>query len=177
MPSREIIDGVTDYAKSLDGVDAQALREGMLMVYLHRRLESALEQDLSRWGLSARQIDIMEAVYFRGDAVLTPAELAESVGLTRSAMTSALDTLESREFTIRSMHPSDRRKVVISLTPTGREYLESHLPERYERLAGLGRILAAEERAEVIQAYKKVLASLTDEKLDELMRGNGQRKV
>lgn len=53
----------------------------------------------------------------------SPRELARKVGLTPSAMTSALDRLEAAGLAVRTPHPTDRRKAVVALTDTGQATL------------------------------------------------------
>jgi DNA-binding MarR family transcriptional regulator len=48
---------------------------------------------------------------------LTAGELAVAVGLSRGALTTALDRLEGRGFVIRTRDPADRRRVTLKLTP------------------------------------------------------------
>lgn len=50
---------------------------------------------------------------------LTPRQLASRVGLTPSTMTALLDRLEAAGLSTRNPHPSDRRKVVVTLTEHG----------------------------------------------------------
>lgn len=50
---------------------------------------------------------------------LTPGQVAEKVGLTRSTITSLLDRLESAGLAVRTPHPSDRRKSVVVITESG----------------------------------------------------------
>ena len=89
MPSQSTIDGILDFASRLEGVDLQVLGEGLEIARLHREVERAVENDLARWGLTARQVEIMEALYHQPEITLTPADLSDEVGLTRSAMTGA----------------------------------------------------------------------------------------
>jgi DNA-binding MarR family transcriptional regulator len=59
--------------------------------------------------------------------------LAEATGLTSGAITTALDRLERRGFARRIPDPSDRRRVLVELTPNARErsytFCEPHTAE------------------------------------------------
>lgn len=54
---------------------------------------------------------------------LSPRELATKMGLTPSTVTALLDRLEAAGMTSRAAHPTDRRRVVISLTEPGQALL------------------------------------------------------
>ena len=157
MPSESTIKRIVEFATRLKGVDPQVLQEGLEIAHLHRRVEQVIENDLAGWGLTARQVEIMESLYHNAEGTMTPAGLSEEVGLTRSAMTSALDSLEKLGHTVRGPHPSDRRMVAISLTPSGREFISQRLPERYEKFHRVMSSLSSSERTILLRTYRKVI--------------------
>lgn len=164
MPSEDTIRRTVKYASGLRDIDIKVLQEGLELASLHHKAEQAIENSLSGWGLTARQMEILEVLYHHPDATLTPADLSDEVGLTRSAMTSALDSLEKLGHTVRGAHPSDRRMIVISLTPSGREFIRQHLPERYKRLCWLIGSTSSEERKVIAGAFTKVIEFFNAEK-------------
>jgi DNA-binding MarR family transcriptional regulator len=157
MPSKVAIERILEFTSRLEGIDPQVLREGLEIAHLHRQVEQVIEKDLASWGLTARQIEIMESLYHNAEGTLTPAELADEVSVSRSAMTSALDSLEKLGHTVRAPHPSDRRMVAISLTPSGLEFIGRRLPERYEKFHRVMRGLSARERAAMLRTYRKII--------------------
>jgi MarR family transcriptional repressor of emrRAB len=161
MPGEKTIKRIVEFASHLEGINLRTLREGLEVVRLHRQLEQAIENDLANWGLTARQVEIMESLYHNSEDVLTPADLSDDVGLTRSAMTSALDSLEKLGHTVRRPHLTDRRMIAVSLTPTGRAFIEHRLPERYQRFHRSMARLTKDERNCLLNTYTKVLEFLT----------------
>jgi DNA-binding MarR family transcriptional regulator len=157
MPTEGTIKRIVEFAGRLKGIDPQVLREGLEIAHLHRQVERVIENDLAGWGLTARQVEIMESLYHNADGTMTPADLADEVSLTRSAMTSALDSLEKLGYTVRSPHPSDRRMVAISLTPSGRKFISERLPERYEKFHRVMSCLSKNERTLLLRTYRKVI--------------------
>ena len=55
-------------------------------------------------------------ILYQGEAVL-PSQLAAKLGLTTGSVTAMLDRLERLGYVTRSADPSDRRKVVVRITP------------------------------------------------------------
>ena len=157
MPSQSTIEGIVDFASRLEGIDMHVLREGLEIARLHRRVEQVIENDLAGWGLTARQVEIMESLYHNAEGTMTPADLADEVALSRSAMTSALDSLEKLGHTVRAPHPSDRRMVSISLTPAGRKFINQRLPERYQKFHRVMSSLSSRERTTLLQTYAKII--------------------
>ena len=160
MPSESTIDGIIAFAGRLKEIDLDALREGLTIAKLHRQLEQIIENDLASWGLTARQIEILEVLYHHREGVLTPAELSDEVGLTRSAMTGALDALEKLGHTVRTPHPTDRRMVSISLTLAGRDFISYHLPERYRKVNRIVSSMTQNERTLLLASYTKMITLL-----------------
>ena len=93
---------------------------------------------------------------------MTPAELADKVKLTRSAMTGNLDALERAGHIARAVHPEDRRKVAVTLTPSGRQFTGERLPKRYRSITRAIGCLTVAERDTMIRVYRKVLNALSD---------------
>lgn len=74
-------------------------------------------------------------LYLRGP--LSPTEVARCVQLTTAGMTEILDRLERAGHLRRDPHPSDRRKVVVSLTPSAVGLIEREAPTLVQLLAPL----------------------------------------
>ena len=55
-------------------------------------------------------------ILYQGEAAL-PSQLAAKLGLTTGSVTAMLDRLERLGYVTRSADPSDRRKVVVRITP------------------------------------------------------------
>lgn len=82
----------------------------------------------------------------RHDGELSAGSLAGQVGLSRPALSAALNRLEERGLIQRQMHPSDRRSVVVAISPAARK-----------RLSGLF--------TTVREQIREVLAALNPEEL------------
>lgn len=67
------------------------------------------------FGIKRGDLRAMEIVSRRGH--LTAGQLAEDLGLTTGAVTGLIDRMEGMGYFRREDHPSDRRKVVVVLTP------------------------------------------------------------
>ncbi len=52
---------------------------------------------------------------------MAPTEIADQMILTRATVTGILDSLERREYVTRAPHPTDRRKLLVTITERGRE--------------------------------------------------------
>jgi len=57
----------------------------------------------------------------RDHGPLSPSELGERLIVSRATVTGLVDSLERKGFAERSPNPADRRSLLVSITPTGRE--------------------------------------------------------
>jgi len=96
----------------------------------------------------------------------SPRELARKVGLTPSAMTAALDRLEAAGLALRTPHPTDRRKAVVTLTGTGQETL---VQVRTRLRAALDTF--PDDRLDEVAEIVGALAAALDAQAEALERG------
>jgi DNA-binding MarR family transcriptional regulator len=86
----------------------------------------------------------------------TPAELAESAGVTRATMTGLIDTLERDGLVKREPDPVDRRMMSVHLTARGQDVLREVLPGHFQWMAALMAPLAEGERKTLVRLLTKV---------------------
>jgi MarR family transcriptional regulator, organic hydroperoxide resistance regulator len=78
-----------------------------------------LSEQVAQLGLTPAEINALANL--SDGTPRTVSTLARVVGAAPTTLTSVLDRLERRGHLRRARHPSDRRSVVVELTPTGRE--------------------------------------------------------
>jgi DNA-binding MarR family transcriptional regulator len=113
-----------------------------------RRLDMALAEmhlDVSgSMGMTAAELLAIAHLGMEGD--LGPTELAQRLHLHTGAITALLDRLSERGYAVREPHPSDRRKVVVSLTKKGRDDVMVHLGPMVDEVIELVRRLPEADR-------------------------------
>lgn len=112
-------EAVTRVDDALDGVDLAALRASLDLIRASTRLVQQLERRVHRpAGWSMAGFRIMFCVWVAGE--LEPRDIAHVSGLSRAAVSSALNTLERDALIERSRESHDRRLVTVRLTEAGR---------------------------------------------------------
>ena len=110
-------------------------------------------------GLTGPQMLCLREIASRG--ALTTGSLALAVALSPATLTGILDRLEVRGLVSRERRPEDKRRVLVSLTPIGRQMsqeLPSPLQDRFsERMTEL----SADDQAAIRMALASV-AKMTD---------------
>ncbi|WP_255355809.1 MarR family winged helix-turn-helix transcriptional regulator, partial [Frankia sp. CpI1-P] len=83
-------------------------------------------------------------------------DLADAVAVAPRTMTETVDDLESDGLVARRSHPTDRRAVLLALTPAGREALAVGRRRRAATVAGFTRHLTAAQRAQLIELLASI---------------------
>jgi len=138
------------------GLFTRLARVGLLVdAFQHRCLDP--------FGLRFVDYSVLRLLELSGPPYrMSPTELSEIVVRSSGGMTQILDRLERAELVARAGDPSDRRKVIIALTPAGRRTAERanerYAAEREQLLTGL----SAEEVDRVDRAIHRLLEVLGD---------------
>ena len=83
-------------------------------------------------------------------------DLAEIEGVRQPTCTGLINTMEDEGWVVRRVDESDRRAVVVELTPTGRDVLQSITDARTALLSGYLSTLSAAERDAIAAALPGV---------------------
>ena len=134
---------------------------GLLMLWLCDDIEQCANTRLAPFGLSENKFDVL--MFFglaeRGlveSQAITPSNIAEYFGVTRSTVTSLLDWLEKRDLLRRKLSTEDRRSFALELTDEGRKLLDEALPAFWQMCESLTSSLDEAE----CQVLQKMLAKL-----------------
>ncbi|MQA85333.1 MAG: MarR family transcriptional regulator [Streptosporangiales bacterium] len=113
---------VEAWARVEPGLDVAPLEVAGRLLRCAALLERAIDEALRPLGLSFGDFDVINTLRRRGEPAGTnPKALASSALITSGAMTSRLDRLERAGLLERRPDPSDRRAILVRLTPAGEE--------------------------------------------------------
>lgn len=128
MPPEPLIRVGDDFETEFPGASGLATecfanlwRAAGMLIELHDR------HTREEYGLSPAARQVLAVVEGAGEP-LEPSVIAERMLVTTGTMTSVLDTLERRELILRLPHPSDRRKVLVQITPAAQTVVDELLP-------------------------------------------------
>lgn len=130
----------------MNNVEDAAARLRGVFRNLKRRAEMLKAKD------APSQSEQMVMVWLDEKGAMTPRALADAQNVRPQTMQQTLDALERRKFITRADHPTDRRQILISLSPAGRKALEKGRAARQAWLAGELRALSPRELKTVTDA-------------------------
>jgi len=155
-----MLEGIRHYLENMPDIDPKVVIDGLSLLRVHHELDLLSELVHSRLGFNARQMETLEALFHNPEKTLTPAQLTDVVHLTRSAMTSNLDSLERKGYIARAIHKEDRRMIAVTLTEKGIKFCEERLPIRYRDMIKIISLITPEEREALYSIYNKILGFL-----------------
>lgn len=138
----------------MDHIHDYANRIGMVMWKTHRRM-SAEMAEYKEHGLTGPQFFMLNMISFEGPTKV--ARLAERMEVKPSATTVMLDRLEQSGFIVREMDKNDRRAVIVSLTPKGKDVLKQVKKESNEILSRFLSVLSDDELETFTHLYEKLI--------------------
>lgn len=106
--------------------------------FYHGTIEDLIRELIRVLGLNETDRRALEIVLLGDEKTTTPGRLAERLGLTAAGVTIMLNRLEKQGYIARSLHPTDRRRVIVMATELAshrvQELVVPMIVERYKML-------------------------------------------
>lgn len=128
---------------------------GYQITMLARVIERRFEQRIADYGLTRPMWCVLLAAGQEG--LHSPSEIADFIGIDRTATSRTLRKMEEREFIIRDSGGGDGRSIHVTLRDRGQQALEAVLPMAVENAAYFEAKLSAPELAQLRDAAAKLL--------------------
>ena len=136
--------------------ETKVLRDALAIVRMASTVLSAIDRHFSELGISQGRFAVLLLLSFEPETAASPSRLAELCGVSRAAMTGLLDGLENSGFVARAAHSTDRRALIVKLTDSGREFLDSAIPKDRRRLSDLMDSVSESERQRLTKAAGRI---------------------
>jgi DNA-binding MarR family transcriptional regulator len=154
-------DLLAQWAQQRPELDVSALAIVARVVRLQRFLDRRTEAVVAAQGLSIGESNVLAALRRAGPPhTLTPTQLYRGLLLSSAAMTHRLDRLEELGYLHRSRAEHDRRQVLVALTASGRQVVDTVMDAYTEHLTDLLSVLGERERAELEGGLRALLQHL-----------------
>lgn len=152
---------VTAWSTVRPDLDASPLHVLSRISRIARRLDQARSSVFTEHQLEGWEFDVMSALRRAGEPFqLSPGALVQQTLVTSGTMTNRVDRLEKRGYVARRPSPSDRRGVLVQLTPAGLTVVDAAFDAL---LAHERRLLAGMDdagRAELAGALRALLGAV-----------------
>lgn len=161
---RDFVDSLTAaWARERPEFDTSRLEVEARIIRLARKLQARAAEHVAS-ELHAGELNVMAALRRAGAPFrLTPTQLTRSLLISSGAMTNRIDRLEQRGLVRRVPSTTDRRKVLIELTPDGVSTIDVAMDQHVACLVEPFSVLDDEERATLADLLARLLGHLEQE--------------
>lgn len=96
------------------------------------------------------------------EKALSPSDISDFMGISTARTAAALGSLEGKNLLTRKIDPSDRRKVLVELTPLGEEQAREHENFVLKHTANLLSLLNEDEAREYVRLTSLLASRVTE---------------
>ncbi|MGH2830991.1 MAG: MarR family winged helix-turn-helix transcriptional regulator [Actinomycetota bacterium] len=159
MPKPGAIRVAADHERRYRGANKLATEVAVNLLRAECLLSAELNRRFRRHGLSVATFNVLMILEGTPEP-LTPAQIGDRLLVTRGTVTGLLDSLEKCGLIARSVHPEDRRMLLITVTSKGRTLLAEVWKEHWPAEAKLISGLSATEKDALVRLLGKLHSSL-----------------
>jgi DNA-binding MarR family transcriptional regulator len=140
--------------------EVPADRAGFLLSRVGTAVQAGFKNVLAGWDVRPLHFLVLSALEARSGS--SQQDLCRTLGIDSGNMVELLDTLETKGYALRAPDARDRRRHVVSITPTGRTTLAQMARAVEEYDAHFLAPLDAGERRQLVGLLAKLYASTTE---------------
>ena len=152
--------GIDRISGQLPGMPQDRVVLNRLFFYVFMELDDVYNQHLSKFGLNSSTFLALAMILGSENNRLNPSHLSEALIASRTSVTRMTDELVDSGWVIRSPGTQDRRRVELSLTPSGRQLILEVLPAIWKRIEQQWSDFSPDEVAEFGRLLRKMLDGL-----------------
>lgn len=155
--SKDIVDDIlAQWSEERPELDTASLGVVVRIMTLNRSLAREATWALEPLDIELFEYDVLSALRRQGRPFALPATgLAQETGLSTGAMTNRIDKLEGKGLVRRESDQSDRRSVVVSLTPAGKKLIDDAIQLRLDAADDSLRALTRREKRDLANLLRK----------------------
>lgn len=155
---------LAQWAQIRPDLDVSAMGVLGRLTRLTRTLERRLQTVFSHHGLLPGEFDILATLRRAdpGGTGMTAGALASATMVTSGAITNRIDRLIAKNLVTREVDPTNRRTVLVTLTPHGAALLDQALVDHVSNEEALLEPLSADQREQLADLLRKLLIAHHD---------------
>ncbi|MEU3571014.1 MarR family transcriptional regulator [Kitasatospora sp. NPDC036755] len=164
MRQRDTVDDIVEqWARARPDLDAGPMALIGRLRRLNVRVDNALREYFTACGLDSSEFDVLATLRRSGEPYeLNARALLKSAMVTSGAITNRVDRLSAKGLVERNPCPTDRRAVLVRLTPAGKELIDEILAGHVRNEERILAPLDADELARLDGLLRKLLIAHGD---------------
>ena len=161
MSNNKFVKIAPDFENRYPDSNAKATECAMNLVLTADLLEKRIASLLLPFHLSPAS-GLVLSILADTETLVSPNNIADRLIISRASVTSLLDSLEKRGFLTRKPHPTDRRKLLVELTDSGRQVANSFRPIVHQQQKVWLSALNVKEQEQLIEMLHRLQIILID---------------
>lgn len=156
----EVDDLIEAWAHERDDLDLAPVSVFSRIDRISHHLDVARRRAFAANRIESWEFDVLAALRRAGEPYeLSPGRLLRETHVTSGTMTNRVDRLVGRGFVERYPDPSDRRGVIVRLTPEGKQTVDGAFSQLIDEEAALLQSLPAVDRERLTRLLRTLLSS------------------
>jgi MarR family transcriptional repressor of emrRAB len=127
-----------------------------LLLHIGREMAARFEQQIKPFGLAEAEFRVLTTLFSQPDGVAHPSDLCARASQSPANMSRISDALVSRGLITRVSSVSDRRRMVLRITPKGEEFVRQLLPKLHAPLRRMLKNFPEIEQRELAAQLKRL---------------------
>lgn len=140
-------EGIGVQARDESAAERRALSAYVKLMRAAESVTAFLSAGLREAGLTTGQIGVLDALHHLGP--LCQGDLSAKLLKSQANLTVVVGNLERRGLVTRRQDPGDRRRVIVALTPDGRDLISGVFPAHARRITRRLSVLSAAEQEQL----------------------------
>ena len=150
---------IAEWLTVVPDLDLSGLPVIARIVRMSHYVSMHVDANFAKYGLNVGEFEVLAALTRNPDEQLSPKELQKKILISSGGLSNIVNRLESKELISRAQDPSDRRGVIVSLTPAGKELALKVVRTHVAIEADLADGLSEQEREQLTALLKKLIMS------------------
>lgn len=150
---------IQEWLDTVPSLDLSGLPVIARIVRMSHYISQFVDANFARYNLTIGEFEVLAALARNPDRQLSPKDLQEKILISSGGLSNRINRLEKKQYIVRMPDPSDRRGVIVKITPAGRkltlETVETHVAIEKALIQGLGE----EDQNQLAELLKKLILS------------------
>lgn len=131
-----------------------SLKAFVVLSRAFQSIRKRVEEDIKDLGLNPTEFAVLELIYNKGDQPIQ--KIGEKVLIASSSITYVVDQLEKKKLIKRKSCPNDRRVTHATITPEGKDLMDTVFPQHRATMNEIFGGLDSKEKENLIEQLKKL---------------------
>lgn len=160
---------IYEWLDTVPSLDLSGLPIIARIVRMSHYISQFVDANFAKYNLNVGEFEVLAALARNPDRQLTPKDLQKKILISSGGLSNRINRLEEKKYIVRMPDPSDRRGVIVKITPEGRrltldvvvthvgiekDLIQGLSDEEKEQLAGLLKKLIRTQKSELNDSEK-----------------------